>query len=136
MKRRDAAWPAVVVHGLVQARAAVAPGRPVTLLSARGAALYAGCGWWRALLGQARQAAAPDAAIDDILDCADDPARALEALRIGQRMLVLDAATPGWLEVAVTVAAEGGMLLATRPASLDLGEPGALRRLPAWLGAG
>ena len=45
-------------------------GVPVTLLSAPGAALFAGCGWWRALVEQARAEFA-DVAIDDILDCAD-----------------------------------------------------------------
>ena len=48
--------PAVVVHGLADAEAALAVGRPVTLLSAPGAALYAGCLWWREMVARARAA--------------------------------------------------------------------------------
>ena len=43
-------YPAVIVHGLGDARLALSVGLTVTLLSAPGAALYAGCGWWRALV--------------------------------------------------------------------------------------
>ena len=56
--------PAVIVHGLDDARAALAPGRPVTLLSAPGAALYAGCGWWRALVRLAQAEQGPGRARD------------------------------------------------------------------------
>jgi len=118
--------PAVVVHGLDQARAALRPGLPVTLLSARGAALYAGCGWWRALVEQA-------GAAHDILDCADAPGYAMAALRIGQRHLILDAACPGFAAVAAAAATIGARLLAERPEALDLAERGADRRLLAWL---
>jgi len=117
--------PAVVVHGLRDARAALAPGLPVTLLSARGAAAYAGCGWWRALM----QAAG--AAID-ILDCAGAPGYAMAALRIGQRCVILD---PGPAFAAVSAAASllGAVVLDARPAALDLADRGAERRLRAWL---
>lgn len=56
--------PAVIVHGLDNARTALAPGRPVTLLSAPGAALYAGCGWWRALVRLAQVERGPGDAQD------------------------------------------------------------------------
>ena len=46
--------PAVVIHGLPDALAALRSGRPVTLLSGPGAASYACCGWWRALVARAR----------------------------------------------------------------------------------
>jgi hypothetical protein len=118
--------PAVVVHGLSDARAALRPGLPVTLLSARGAALNAGCGWWRALVAAA-------AAPHDILDCADAPGHAMAALRIGQQTLVLDAACPGFAAVAAAAATVGAFVLAEPPAALDLAERGAERRLLAWL---
>ena len=89
-------YPVVVVHGLADARAVLAAGRPVTLLSASGAALFAGCGWWRALVGRAR-AEFPAVAVDDILDCADAPGLALGAFRIGQRCIV----RPQWLSSQV-----------------------------------
>jgi hypothetical protein len=124
--------PGIVVHGWRHVQAALQPGLPVTLVSAPGAALYAGCGWWRALIGAAH-AAYPRTRLCDILDCADAPARALEALRIGQRVLVLRARVPGREEVERIAAGCGARLLAEPPDALDLGEPGALRRLPEWL---
>ena len=75
-------YPATIVHGLGDALAALAPGRPVTLLSAPGAALHAGCGWWRSVVAAAR-ARHPDVPCIDILDCADATGQALAALRIG-----------------------------------------------------
>ena len=117
--------PAVVVHGLRDARAVLAPGLPVTLISARGAASYAGCGWWRALIEAA-------GAEFDILDCADAPGYAMAALRIGQRVIVLDPG-PAFAAVSAAAATLGAVVLAERPAALDLAEPGAERRLLAWL---
>jgi hypothetical protein len=119
--------PAVVVHGLTQARLALAPGLGVTLLSGRGAAIYAGCGWWRALV------AASGATGPDILDCADAPGRAMEALRAGCRLIVLDPAVPAAALVAARAASIGAVVLPERPPALNLAEPGALRRLEAWL---
>ncbi len=124
--------PAVVVHGLADAEAALAIGRPVTLLSAHGAALYAGCLWWREMVAHAR-AAHPGVSVIDILDCADAAGRALAAIRAGQQILVLAARVPGSPAVAAIAAARGRILLAERPPALDLAAPGALRRLPAWL---
>lgn len=124
--------PAVVVHGLADAATALAVGRPVTLLSARGAALYAGCLWWRELVACAR-AAHPAVPVLDILDCADAPGRALAAIRVGQRALILAPTVPAFPAVATIAAARGLILLAERPPALDLAEPGGARRLPAWL---
>jgi hypothetical protein len=124
--------PAVIVHGAADARLAVSVGRPVTLLSAPGAAAYAGCGWWRALVALA-QAAAPTVAVSDILDCAEASGQALAALRIGQRNLVLWPAAPGWDAVAAIAAEHGGVLLRQAPPALDLAARGAARRLHEWL---
>jgi hypothetical protein len=119
--------PAIVVHGLEDARQALAPGLPVTLLSGPGAAIYAGCGWWRALV------AASGATGPDVLDCADAPGRAMEALRAGCRLLVLDPAVPAAGLVAARAAAVGAQILAERPPALDLAQPGSSRRIGAWL---
>jgi hypothetical protein len=124
--------PAVVVHGLPQARAALQPARPVTLLSARGAAIYAGCAWWAELIAAARELH-PDLPVTDILDCADAPGRALAALRIGQLMIRLDAG-PALADIIAAADSVGAQVLTIRPPSLDLAQPGALRRLPTWLG--
>jgi len=124
--------PAVIVHGLDDARLVLAVGRPVTLLSAPGAALYAGCGWWAALVRLAR-AEFPDVPVADILDCNDGAGQALAALRIGQRTLVLARSAPGWEEVAATAARQGGRVLASAPDALDMARHGAARRLHDWL---
>ena len=124
--------PAVVVHGLENAEAALAVGRPVTLLSAPGAALYAGCLWWREMIACAR-AAHPDVPVIDVLDCADAPGRALAAIRAGQQTLILAPTIPAFPAVAAIAAARGLVLLAERPPALDLAEPGASRRLAAWV---
>jgi hypothetical protein len=129
-------FPAVVVHSLVDARIALAPGLPVTLLSGEGAALYAGCGWWQALTAAAR-GEFPQVPMDDFLDCADAPGQALAALRIGLRHLILAVDAPGRDRVAAIVAAQGGndrgVLLAQRPPALDLAQPGSARLLHAWV---
>ena len=126
--------PAVVVHGLADARAALRPGQPVTLLSAPGAALYAGCGWWRALVTRALAEVGHDA--PDVLDCADAPGRAVEALRAGCLRLVLDPAVPAFASVVARAATMGAAVLPVRPPALDLARPGARRRLDAWLTIG
>ena len=115
------------MHGLAQARLALAPGLAVTLLSGRGAALYAGCGWWRALV------AASGTPGPDILDCADAPGRAMEALRAGCRLIVLDPAAPAAGLVAARALAAGAQVLPEPPPALNLADPAAFRRLEAWL---
>jgi hypothetical protein len=125
-------YPAVVIHSLANARTVLATGHPVTLLSARGAALFAGSAWWRALVSKARDEF-PNVAIDDILDCADAPGLALSALRLGQRALILEATAPGWPAVASVAASLGGELLAHRPAAIDMSNPVEARRLRDWL---
>jgi hypothetical protein len=102
--------PAVIIHGLPHARLALRPGRAVTLLSAPGAPSYAGCAWWRALIAAAR-AEYPVMDPPDILDCADAPGRALEALSLGCGVIVL----------------------AEPPPALDLGDRRSAWRLQAWL---
>lgn len=134
--------PAVVIHGLDHARAALAPRRPVTLLSGVGAGAYAGCGWWRALVAMAR-AEAPDVSADgepngiwapDVLDCLDQTGRAIEALRHGVRYLVLVPGAPARADAAARAGALGAVLLESRPPALDLADREASRQLAAWLG--
>ena len=125
-------FPCVTVHGLAHALAALAPGRAVTLLSAPGAACYAGCGWWRAVVAAA-QARHPETPADDILDCADAAGRALEALRIGQRALVLWPECSAYAAVHAAAAECGAVLLAERSPSLDFSRRDAPRRLAGWL---
>jgi hypothetical protein len=128
--------PCLVIHGLDQAIAvltvAAETGVGVALLSAPGAALAGGCGWWHALCRQAR-AAVPAADAIDILDCAEAPGAAMAALRQGQRLLVLDGACPGFGAVSAAAATLGGVVLPIRPAALDMASRGASHRLAAHL---
>jgi hypothetical protein len=128
------AGPAVIVNGLDDAVTALraARGAPVTLLSAPGAALYAGCLWWQQVVRQAL-AAAPDAEAADLLDCADASGFALSAFRIGLRRIVLHPASPGRAALLAIAAQCGAVVLAEAPPALDLAKPGAARRLEAWL---
>jgi hypothetical protein len=125
-------YPAVIVHGAEDARAALAPGLPITLLSAPGAAMFAGCLWWREVVVLARASHQHTQAID-ILDCADASGMAMGALRNGVCRLVLWPAAPGWNAVAAIAERQGGFVLPLAPAALDLGQRGAARRLHGWL---
>jgi hypothetical protein len=102
----------------------------VTLLSAPGAALYAGCLWWAELL---RAAGGEGVAL---LDCADAPGRAVEALKLGLPGVVL-ACDPirfaSVAAIAAIAAGQGAVLLAQAPPALDLALRGADRKLTAWL---
>ncbi len=123
--------PAIVVNGLNQARTALRPGYPVTLLSAPGAAGFAGCLWWRELVAAAR-AFHPATPAHDLLDCGIAPGLAMAALRAGQRVLVLGPC-PAFAAVASAAAALGAVVITERPPALDLSQPGAVRQLLAWL---
>jgi hypothetical protein len=124
--------PAVIVHGVADAKAALAPGLPVTLLSAPGAGLFAGCMWWREVVAAAR-ACCPETEATDILDCADASGMAMGALRSGVCRLVLWPDAPGWSGVATIAERQGGFVLRQAPAALDLAHRNAIRRLHVWL---
>jgi hypothetical protein len=124
--------PAVIVHGLPTARMALALCRPVTLLSAEGAAAYAGVLWWQALIGLAR-AEYPNTIMQDILDCGDSSGRALEALRAHQALLVLRAEDRIWTDIAARAAGQGATLLREPPPALDLNDKRAAEQLETWL---
>jgi hypothetical protein len=126
-------YPAVIVHGMADAQAALALGLPVTLLSAPAAAQFAGCLWWREVVAGARLRH-PDTAATDILDCADASGVALGALRCGVLRLVLWPAAPGWERVASIAETLGGFVLPRAPPALDLAKRNAPRALHGWLG--
>ena len=132
---------AVVIHGQAHGIAALdaaskvsaarGPARLV-LLSAHGAAGFLGAGWWLALttLLQSRMAACGAA---DCLDCGAAAGRAMEALRLGQRRLILSRDCPQFEAVLERAAAQGATLESVRPPALDLAERHAERRLRPWL---
>jgi hypothetical protein len=125
-------WPSVIVHGPDHVKFALRPGMPVVLLSAPGAALSAGCQWWRALVDAGRSAY-PETPCSDILDCADAPGLAMAALRLGQRRLVLWPSCPAYAAVSAAAVAIGAEVLPQAPAALDLSARGTLRMLDAHL---
>ena len=121
--------PAVTIHGLAHARAALEPSLPVTLLSAPGAASYAGCGWWRALV---QAVSAGRDSVPDVLDCGDAPGRVLEGLSVGCKLLILQPC-PAYADVAERATRVGARVIPDRPPSLDMRQRGAARRLTGWL---
>ena len=120
---------AVVVHGLDDAACALQPGLAVRLVSAPGAALYAGAGWWRAVIDGARRLH-PRTDCDDLLDCADAPGRAMAALRAGCMAVVLDPRCPGFAEVQAAAATLGAKVIGARPAALELADWHRIARKP------
>ena len=114
--------PAVVVHGRGHAAWAlsIAAGRPVLLVSAPGAALNAGPGWFKTVLDQAA-AVHPGASFQAALDCAAAPGAALAALRAGFKLVVFDLTHPAAASVLGAAAEAGAEVLGARPAALDLG---------------
>ncbi len=128
---------AIVVHGLAHATGALAAaakaGRPIVLLSAPGAGIYGGPGWWRELVAAA-QAAVPDARCTTLLDCGDDAGAAQGAIRSGVDGIVFTGRADVAARFADIAAQRGVRLVTERPQpALDLGDgffasPDALRR--------
>ncbi len=119
------AKPVIVVHTIAHAlgalKAAARAGRPIVLVSAPEAGIYAGPGWFRGLIAAAR-ATAPDARCAAMLDCGEEAGAALAAIRARVEGVVFT----GSAEIArrlADIAGQAGVGFATeRPAAaLDLG---------------
>jgi len=118
--------PVIIVHSLAHAVAALsvaaAAGRPVTLASAPDAGIYAGPGWFGALVAAAREAV-PAAQGTVLLDCGDDAGAAQAAIRAGIEGIIFTG--PADLAERLTDIAgqRGARLLTVRPVpALDLGD--------------
>lgn len=99
--------PVFVVHSLAHALAAAraAGPRPITLSSARGAACYAGVGWFLEILAETRKRV-PESDVAAVLDCGDDAAIAIEALRAGaERVRIRGAAADQVADIAAALGA-------------------------------
>ena len=116
-------FPPVRIHSLAEARIALtearALGRPVTLVSARGAAGHAGAGWWRALVLAAR-AEYPDVTMFTILDCDDSAGDALACLREGVERICFKGRADIAARLAEMAAQRGSEIVADLPNGLDL----------------
>lgn len=139
MGRQTPGPPAIVIHDLEDARAALAAaaalGRPVSLVSAAGAAGYAGAAWF--LLVVARAAADhPQAEWTAVLDCADHPGHVLSALRQGAKAVRYSGPKASAAKLAAIAEQSGARLVTGRLAALDLrGEPDPQAACRAWLDA-
>jgi hypothetical protein len=125
LSEREPAPPVFVVHSLTQAVAALeaaAEGqRPIIILSAPNAGIYAGSGWFKALIDAAR-ATVPTADAVFMLDCGDDAGAAQGALRAGIETVIFAGRADVAERLAAIAGAKGGRLLTARPdALLDLG---------------
>jgi hypothetical protein len=114
----------IVVHTLAHAVGALAAARraarPVTILSAPDAGIYAGPGWFGALVESAR-AAVPEARFSAFVDCGDRPGAALAAIRAGIEGVVFTGRADVAIRLADIVRQHGVRLLTERPvATLDL----------------
>lgn len=92
----------------------------VTLLSAPGAAAYAGAGWFRALADEAA-AQFPDVEMTPILDCAAAAGDALAALREGVRVIRFSGGRRVNAKIVDIAHQMGASVITRRPRALDLG---------------
>ncbi|MEX2407849.1 MAG: hypothetical protein WD489_01960, partial [Rhodovibrionaceae bacterium] len=102
---------------LAQAKAALAPGVPVLLLSAEGAAGAAGPAWWREVIALAR-AAHPATDARDLLDCGAAPGAVMAALAAG----ITELSFHGSAAEVVKLTQMGATLLPRPAEALDLAE--------------
>jgi len=112
---------AIVFHSIAHANAAITAaaelGVPVTLITAPSAAGYAGPGWFRSVVAQAR-AVHPDVEVTAILDCGEFPGLALASLREGVTVIRFSGDT---FDKIVDIAGQyGAEVIRERPEALDL----------------
>ena len=109
------------MHAVAALEAADVASRGIILLSAPDAGIYAGPGWWRALIEAAREAA-PGARAEFILDCGDDAGAAQAAVRAGIEAIVFAGRADVTARLTAIAVNAGSRLLTQRPAAaLDLG---------------
>lgn len=107
-------------HALAAARAAADANRPILLLSAPDAGVFAGPGWWSALV-EAVHEAVPQALFTAVLDCGDDAGAAMAAIRSGVEALVFTGRADAAERLAEIAGATGVQALQQRPApEIDL----------------
>ncbi len=121
LSERQAHDPAVVVHSLVHAIAALTAAaeadRSIVLLSAPDAGIYAGPGWFKAV-AEAARAAVPAAGFTAILDCGDDAGAAQGAIRAGIDAIIFTGRADIAERLAAIAEAGGARLLTARPTPL------------------
>jgi len=116
--------PVIIIHSLAHAVAALSAaaeaGRPVALASAPDAGIYAGPGWFGALVAASR-AAVPAARGAVLLDCGDDAGAAQAAIRAGIEGIIFTGPADLAERLSDIAGQRGARLLTERPATaLDL----------------
>ena len=115
---------AIIFHHAKQADDAMAfaaaSRRPITLLTAPGAAAYGGPGFYLAMVELAQQSH-PKAAVRAIRDCGDDGAMAQMALQLGWRGVVLRGKAAVREKVCQIAETYGADVLARPPKAVDPG---------------
>ena len=102
----------VEIHGLADARRALAAGGPVELRTPPGAAGYLGPALFKAMIDEAR-AEFPDADMTAVLDCGDAPGTALSALRLGVEAVAVEAPAPVLQRLRAIAHRTGGRVIGT-----------------------
>jgi fructose/tagatose bisphosphate aldolase len=114
---------AIVIHGIGHARAALAAaeaeGVPVTLLSASGAAAYAGAAWFEQVIALAARDH-PDARWDAVLDCGVRAGDAMAALRHGLKAIRFTGKARERAKITALARRYGATVEAPRGPALDL----------------
>jgi len=121
---------AVIVHNLAHARAALSAaetlGVPVVLISAAGAAAYAGAGYFLEFTGRA-MAEHPEAKARTVLDCGAEPGLALGALSTGCPAIRYTGPRASRVKIADIAARSGARVDNSRYRALDLFDAGDAR---------
>jgi len=120
----DGTPPVIIIHSLAHAVAALSAaaeaGRAVILASAPDAGIYAGPGWFGALIAAAR-ATIPTAECAALLDCGDDAGAAQAAIRAGIEGVVFTGRADVGERLADIARQRDARLLTARPVpALDL----------------
>lgn len=114
----------VMVHNAAEAidaaRAAASAGKPVTIVSPPGAALFAGPIWFKALTDAAREEIAPTAAVTFMLDCADSPGAVMAAIRARIEAVSFHGNAQALARLAAIAKSAGVILQAPPAAAVDL----------------
>lgn len=131
--------PTIIIHNLDHALGAMAAAieaqAAIRLMSAPGAAAHGGAAWFGALADQARDAH-PQAEVEMVLDCGNEPGLALGAIRTGIQAIRIKAPAKVREKIAAIASASGSRLVANdHVRALDLLDARDPRKeVSTWLG--
>ena len=117
--------PVILIHSLAHAVAALSAaaerGHSIVIASAPAAGIYAGPGWFGALVVAARETV-PAAQTIALLDCGEDAGAAIGAIRAGIEGIIFTGRADAAARLADIADKRGALLITSRPQpALDLG---------------